>query len=296
MSVSTASERAVIVWDRERKVEHFIRTAEFATKAKDIGFMVPTPTVPQLTAADPAVFSTLQRIVEDRYAKEAEAMTAGGAGTAGLAGDVEVVHRQAVAGYDATVLKATDAGAAEAWLKKNEYPVTQTTKEWLAPYVRKGWAITAFKIASGGGGRANLKPVRMSFATDAPIYPYREPRQATTGAPSRMLQVYLLSDSTFDGLLGGQKWVEQKGWSGKLDADEQAEVRSVLGGIPAPATHLTVFEDHSNPRNGTEDVVFVGEPTLAASAELMFLPAIGMGLGVVAWRIRRAASRPKAPR
>src|SRR5688572_9595422 len=75
-SVWTESEHAVIVWDSKNKVEHFIREAEFESEAKDFGFMVPTPTVPLLAAADPQIFPTLHKVAEAERVRQAHALGA----------------------------------------------------------------------------------------------------------------------------------------------------------------------------------------------------------------------------
>jgi hypothetical protein len=287
------SERAVIVWDGKRRLQHFIRSAEFVTDAKDVGFLVPTPTVPQLAAASPTVFESLRSVVNERMAKEPGlAVFSGGKGRHRA---LEVVYQQSVGGYNATVLKATDAGAAEGWLRENGYPVSKSTKDWLTPYVTKGWTITAFKLIDEVGIGMRLSPVRMTFATDAPIYPYREPRQGGNEKRGRLLELYLVGDSTFNGSFAGGPWVGRKTWSGELNSAERAKVRSALRDIPVKATHLTLFHDTSDPRNGTDDVVFEAEPAPPASSPTPYvLPVVGIGLVGAAWRFRRAASRRKA--
>src|SRR5262245_52407848 len=47
-SISIAEESAIIVWDPAKKVQHFIRRAAFDTTSSDFGFLVPTPTMPEL--------------------------------------------------------------------------------------------------------------------------------------------------------------------------------------------------------------------------------------------------------
>ena len=49
--VRLASESAIIVWDAASKTQHFIRRARFETKARDFGFLVPTPTRQELAEA-----------------------------------------------------------------------------------------------------------------------------------------------------------------------------------------------------------------------------------------------------
>src|SRR5213593_2919537 len=47
-SIHIAEESAIIVWDPVKKMQHFIRRAAFDTKSPDFGFLVPTPTTPEL--------------------------------------------------------------------------------------------------------------------------------------------------------------------------------------------------------------------------------------------------------
>ena len=56
------TETALIVWDAEHQVEHFIRKATFETAANHFGYLVPTPTKPELAEAKDAIFSTLVKI------------------------------------------------------------------------------------------------------------------------------------------------------------------------------------------------------------------------------------------
>jgi len=56
-------EKVIIVWDAERKIEHFIRQASFDTKARDFGFIVPTPSVPELAVANPEAFTMIEGLV-----------------------------------------------------------------------------------------------------------------------------------------------------------------------------------------------------------------------------------------
>ena len=54
--VDIRDESALIIWDEVTKTEHFIRRASFETAADDFGFLVPTPTQPDLGEADDRVF------------------------------------------------------------------------------------------------------------------------------------------------------------------------------------------------------------------------------------------------
>ncbi|MBX9580968.1 MAG: DUF2330 domain-containing protein, partial [Gemmataceae bacterium] len=112
--VEVAEETALIVWDPATKTEHFVRKGSFRTTAQDFGFLVPTPTKPDLGEADGAVFDRLAAVtapqVEYRRGtrtrpKRAEvASRAVGAAAPAPKGEVEVLGQQKVGGYDATVI------------------------------------------------------------------------------------------------------------------------------------------------------------------------------------------------
>ena len=64
-----------------------------------------------------------------------------------------------VAGYDAVVLKATDAQALRDWLEKHGYDARPAVTTWLEPYIKDGWIITAFSTPADSllrGGRELL--------------------------------------------------------------------------------------------------------------------------------------------
>src|SRR5687767_14101894 len=61
--VRIAEEEALIIWDPATKTEHFIRRAAFHSTAPKFGFLVPTPTVPQLGEVSDAQFSFLAALI-----------------------------------------------------------------------------------------------------------------------------------------------------------------------------------------------------------------------------------------
>jgi hypothetical protein len=64
--VDVANETAVIIWDAKSKTEHFIRSASFTSTSADFGFLVPTPTKPELTEASPEIYEGLGKVTEPR--------------------------------------------------------------------------------------------------------------------------------------------------------------------------------------------------------------------------------------
>jgi Uncharacterized protein conserved in bacteria (DUF2330) len=261
--IHIAEESAIIIWDAAAKTQHFIRRASFETKAKDFGFLVPTPTVPQLAEADDEAFEQLKRITAPpvRQHDPMVKSEAPKAPAAAKAPQVVVVATAKVAGYDAAVLEATDAGALDAWLKSNGYASSPELQEWYSPYIAQRWKITAFKVTGDASGatKPSTSAVRMSFATEQPFFPYREPaRPATAKPPPRMLRIYLLADGRYHGRIGaGTEWPGSAVWSNRLNPLDRDRVLKLLK-LPlatAPdAMHLTELEDRSTLRPGREDL------------------------------------------
>jgi hypothetical protein len=174
--VYTTDEAALIVWDEKSKTEHFVRRANFRSTGYDFGFLVPTPTRPDLDVADDDLFNELANItkakveyrdvVEERptsfmpgcgLMKETVGFGAADkAEAAPRAGGVDVLGQKRVGDYDAAVLAfrkgdgdTPERGAAELdkWLITHGYESPPAIQPWLAKYVKDGWCITAFKIA-----------------------------------------------------------------------------------------------------------------------------------------------------
>jgi len=253
-AVATVSESAIIVWDEKSHTERFLRIASFDTEAKDLGFLVPTPTQPNLEAAKTDAFDYLRGDVAKRHVSigcSKRDSTAAGSAEA----DSPVISESHVGGFDISVLSLARPKSVEKWLSAHKFPVSAATAEWLTPYAAKNWVITAFQVDASHGA-ANLKPVMMTFATDRPFYPYREPKQRSEGL-GRSLEVFFLADGAYSGSMNGEEWVATESASDNLAKDEVAEVQGALPGVDLADTHwLTGFMDTSNPRVGTGDVYF----------------------------------------
>jgi hypothetical protein len=298
-AVEVATETALIVWDEKTKTEHFIRAASFASTSADFGFLVPTPTPPTVEEADPSIFRTLTSTTAPRTQTIVKTVRpelscgslktvsfSAGAATARPDG-VEVLEKKKVGDYDVAVLKADDPGLLRAWLEKNGYDARPQLADWLKVYVANKWVLTAFKISTDravkpaagppstgkskpagavpSAANAHPLPVRMSFQTDRPFYPYREPADQRlvspdAAPPSRFLRVFFLADARFAGTLGDKgDWPGKTAWANAIDA---ATFAAVSKGASLPADlagrpwFLTEFEDTSAPRPGTDEVYF----------------------------------------
>jgi len=276
--VQIATESAIIIWDSASKTQQFIRRAEFRSDVKDFGFLVPTPTKPTLAEADDTAFATFEKVTEP--VTVTEKMPSGGGGCIGCSGaapkagnvmteaaNVRVLEEKRVAGHDAAVLEADDAKSLNAWLKEHGYSSRPELVEWLEPYVKAGWKITAFKIAKKDDKEKDVATMalRMTFQTEQPFFPYSEPadqRKADMAYhPMRLLRVYFVSDKRMQGSLQENKtpWPGQTVWADEVKPADHQKILELLK-LPAPTAPaswwLTEFEDRASPRPGTADVIF----------------------------------------
>lgn len=270
-SVSILSEDAVIVWDAANKLEHFIRRADFQTDAAGFGFIVPTPTEPELAEAKAVIFDRLAGLVRPRHVVQTEhrgfeltstlsyfLLGARDASPGAGAGPVVVLQHVAVAGYDAVVVEASDPAALSRWLAANGYAERDSLTEWATPYVEQRWKFTAFKLAKeeGATGMATA-PVRMTFSTDTPVYPYREPADLrdSDGSEPRALRVFFIGEHRYAGeLADGTAWPAQTKYAAALP---WASIGDLLpDGFEVRELYLTAFVDQSSPRPGTADLLF----------------------------------------
>ena len=279
--VYIAGEDAIILWDPATQTEHFIRRAAFQSTAASFGFLVPAPSVPQLGEVDAGVFRDLDSLIApetkiDESGYEVEfgsllatclLLKAASDKSAAQAPDraVEVLQTARVAGFDATTIAADNADAMATWLAEHGFAKSPELTEWLARYVDAKWTITAFVIAKGDEADRDIatSAVRLSFKTERPFYPYREPKAtnpqagdapAVTGgdAPaSRRLRMFFISDARYAATLVNAPWSAPISWAAPLP-DLPKELQPLAGAH----RFATVFVDDSFPRNGIDEVYF----------------------------------------
>jgi hypothetical protein len=263
--VVNADQTVIILWDTATKTEHFIRRASFKAEADHFGFLVPTPSQPELSESGDAAFPALQKLTEPevkRMPRPSAPIACGcamappaGESAAGLA--VRVLQEKDVAGFKAVVLEADSADELVKWLKNNGYAFSPAVQAWAKPYVEGGWKITALKVAKPKEGEENKSvtaaALRLSFKTVRPLFPYREPDP--TG-PAKTF----IADSRYQGELTREDaWAGQVAWAGKINAENRKKVLELLK-LPentGPANWwLTEFEDDWPYRIAPADVYF----------------------------------------
>jgi hypothetical protein len=132
--------------------------------------VLPVPGVPKVAAI--AKGDPLAYLDQATQPPPSVGSSGGGDGaTAGAAPPVEVLGREDVGGYDVTRLASNDRKALDTWLDRNGYKVPDGAEPIFASYIRQGWKFVAIRLAPNSSGR--LKPLRVSFQTDIPVYPMK---------------------------------------------------------------------------------------------------------------------------
>ena len=280
------TETALIVYDSAAGIEHFIRTADFQSSSSDFGFLVPTPGKPELAESSAEVFAALADITKPRteirfhsierwmpkdiirkWFQKQNAKLADKETDEEPPGRVRVVEQKRVGGYDAAVLQASDPKLLRDWLTANGYAARPSLEEWFKPYTAGGWYISAFKIATdaatAGTASVSNAAVRISFPTDRPFYPYREPAEMQSQYGGRELGVFVLSSARVSGTIGAgqgaRTWPGRTVWANKVSADRLSKIATagkLPEGVGRREWHLTEFEDQSSPRPGTDELYF----------------------------------------
>jgi hypothetical protein len=263
--VINADQTMIILWDSAAKTQHLIRKASFKSEADDFGFLVPTPTQPELNESGNDAFPFIQKLTEpviERIKRPSGGMGCGcGAPltpTAGLANakTVEVLEEKLVAGFHASVLAADSATDLVEWLDDHGYAFSPEVEEWAKPYVDAGWKITALKIAKLEEGQTDntvaASALRLTFETETPIFPYREPdfkqQPSALGAHGRLLRIYFIGEARYQGdLTESVAWSGRVAWSDKIDAENRKKILDLLNlpeGTGPNTWWLTEFEDN----------------------------------------------------
>jgi hypothetical protein len=261
--VHIAAEEALVVWDAERRLEHFVRAATFQGGPATFGFLVPVPSFPELSEADERIFERIERFLEAQRPEEVhwrfEGLTSfalskrSSAVPAALG--VTVLGAARVAGMDAVVLEADSAKALAEWLSARDFDFRPELTAWLSPYVDEHYKIVAFKYARDGSEpRVGTRAVRLSFRTEHPFFPYREPRDAARSVPATF-RLHVLASTSMIPVLGEARvpWGGVVRYSGPFTAEPPPFAR-----IGSP--WITMFEEVTQKRDVAGDLFLEAAP------------------------------------
>jgi hypothetical protein len=279
--VVNADQTVIIIWDAAKKIQHFIRKATFKSDADDFGFLVPSPSQPELNESGNETFPYLFKLTEPEKKKMPRPDQGMGCSCNKSKGGksrgeskkgwepppVRILEEKEVAGFKAVVLETKSGNALVNWLKENGYAFSPAVENWAKPYVEAGWKITALKIAKdkeGKGQRVAAAALRMTFKTDQPLFPYREPDSKSAAelleAKERLLRIYFFGEARYQGELTKEvPWTGKAAWANKLTPETREKVLELLK-LPkttGPAEWwLTEFEDNWPYQAAPADITF----------------------------------------
>lgn len=124
----------------------------------------------------------------------------------------------------------------------------------------QGRRFSARRRHARSGARDRYERGAHELHDERPFYPYREPSdqretlQAShqkLAVDNRLLRVYFASDQKYEGVLG-----DGKPFAGATKLADFIDVSPAAKKLLGDRTFLTVFDDTSNPRPGTDDVFF----------------------------------------
>lgn len=272
-----AQERVVMIFDREKELQHFVREVHFDAGDDSFGFVVPTPSQPSVAAAK-SPFDALAadypfEVVLGASGK-GDGMRGGEGAPGGAMPSVSVLSVKRVGKFKAFVLAASDSGALSKWLTDNQFEVPSESRAWLDHYVRLGFFYVAFrydppkvKDKAAARGLAS-ETVRITFPTPSPYYPYMEPSASRT-MPRRLLQLWLIGAERLRpvaALERRERLGHVQPWrAGLVHRRPRTELAKKLGALgkllPKGQSELWVqtFRDLRTSRRGLGDVLLVPE-------------------------------------
>lgn len=148
--------------------------------APDFALLVPTPSVPTLQAIDSALWNEASAMTRSRARRSSawddgcgeddRLVLAADSGDEG----VDIIDRQKVGAFLATILRADGAQSLIEWLDANGYAYTTDDADAFASYVDRDWVFTAMRLDPDdpqnqvplGGWDHTVDPVVLTYAAD----------------------------------------------------------------------------------------------------------------------------------
>ncbi len=280
-----AVERALVIHDPNKGVEHLIQDFTFPVGAAQLGLLLPVPARPTVSKLASSPFP---KLAAASVAAAANAEGGSGFGTSGPEGltgaqpapitpaaDVEQVGR-----LTTSVIAASDTKALERWLAASKLGSNAATDAWVAGYAARGFYFVAVRMSATpkpDAFKTVTETLRISFASALPYFPYAE--ASDDGGNYRLLSVWLLSGHRHVPVAlaageGKPQWLRP--WH-ELDASRPSPEelqgllpKSLLALLPRgpeknhgllrySSPTLQHFEDQKSSRRGYGDVVLVRE-------------------------------------
>ena len=180
--VRPGQQRAIIL--HEENTETMILTSSFQGNAKDLVWIVPTPTRPKITKANEEVFTNMAKLAIPEYSREIglnyRVMMEATTGKSDIS--VAVIESKQVDYYDINVLIAANSQDLVTWFNDNNYDYPEEYGYVLQHYINNGWFFTAIKISPEAQGateviqdlkEGNPTPIKMVFLSNKIVFPLK---------------------------------------------------------------------------------------------------------------------------
>ncbi len=184
---------------------------QYAGAASEFGWLLPMPSVPEMTLGSDELFAQLTTQTQPKYRLDREYLGdcpfdpngfggAGGGGGSPDAGQVPesdgdggspLVLRDSVGPYDYAVLKADAKGPMLDWLDDNGFFVPGGTEDVVDAYIQPGAFFLALKLRSGED-TGDLQPVVLKYKSDLPMIPII--LTSVAADPDMGVQVWVLGE------------------------------------------------------------------------------------------------------
>jgi len=173
--LSKADQKAFIYYDGRN--ETLILSLDYAGKAKDLAWLIPTPTQPKVTKAPKDFFQNLGKLLS-LYKMDTSLTTGYGGLPGGKSEKVIVIERKQVGIFQIAVLSANDPDALYKWCKQEGYNLPSATPFVVKPYIDNKWFFVAVKIEKSSSRgeetiEASIHPLKIEFETSQIVYPLR---------------------------------------------------------------------------------------------------------------------------
>ena len=295
---------AFLEHDPVTQTEHLTIMPHLRGDARNFAWIVPVPSLPEVTTGDQNLFSQLSTMTAPVYRDRGDGWNCGGhrdvVYSGANDGGVEIINAATVGVFRIMILAADEAPALldslTTWGFLHDGNADEAGPA-IAHYVAKDWFFVTMEVDSTTFNpnysyyRNAIEPIRFSFAAAEPIYPLRI--SAVSAYPDSY--VYLYTKSNHRLLFPGA----ETHYANRITASELSEIKSyypAVGATLKEGDFLTKLVRRYSPVQMTEDLVLVRYPTDEELLPLRFnygafpLSSVlvpGTGVAWFVWRRKR---------
>ena len=297
---------AFIQYDDDQQMEHLHIMPKFYGDALEFAWIVPTPTLPEVSTSDRRIFDDCARLSAAVYRNRDDVFNCeGGVYSADDgAGNLEVISEELVGIYQTMILRADEVAVLIAALTSWGFLPPGGDDEFtevLDHYVSRDWFFVAMKVDPAaiddmdphydGYYYGAIDPMEFSFATDEIVYPLRISQ--ISAAPSSDVTLYVAASSktTFAGATTR--------YANRMTDEELSYIRRdhpYVGELLSTGDFLTKLQRHYTPSQMDADIILqpaenndefrqINYSGLPVTTGLFMLATLAYG----AWSIKRAA-------